>query len=105
MKKITMVEKVEYFCDLCEKNITDEQKYTCGVCDRIICSVHSESIKGWKDLWLVVCPICRPMYKKVKEQMNIDYKKHDNKHKEYCSKLYEEWKKESLTIDNKLNRG
>ena len=94
-----MVEKVEYFCDICGKDITHVDHYTCKICGREHCNICHTTVKGRKDMWLSICSICKPMYFNVKDQMNIDYKKHDDLHKEYCDKLYENWKKESLLLD------
>lgn len=93
-----MVEKVEYFCDVCGRDITDETRHTCGICGRTTCVGCYISLRGWKEMWLTTCDICRPIYEKIKEKMDIDYKKHDNLHKEYCGELYTKWKKESLLI-------
>lgn len=100
MEKITMVEKKEYFCDICGKNMTDASRYTCGVCGRHVCNACYISVRGWKELWLTVCDICEPMYKEIKKQMNIDSKKHEALHLAYCTKLYEEWKRKSLLVED-----
>lgn len=103
MKKITMVKKVEYFCDICGKNITDDSKNKCEMCGRAICNACYDSVRGWKDMWLTICPICKPMFPEVKDKMNIDYDKHDDLHKKYCGKLYTELKEKSLKIEDKTS--
>lgn len=98
MEKRTMVEKVEYFCDLCDRDITNEDRHTCEICGRLICGGCHVSVKGWTNTWLTICITCKPLYYDVKDKMNTNCDKYEKEHKEYCFVLYKEWKEKSLLL-------
>lgn len=101
MKKVVMVEKVTFFCDICGDDTTNNGRNICQICGRDNCSGCQEVITGSKDMLIGICPICNNMYDKFKKEMNDCYFKYDELYEHDVTKILDEWKEESLLIENK----
>lgn len=101
MKKIEMVEKITYFCDICGFEMTNEYRATCQICGREHCRVCHETVKGIKDLLIGICLICNNTYDEFKVEIDDCYFKYDALYKHDANEIFDKWKKESLLINNK----
>jgi hypothetical protein len=101
MKKVTMVEKVTYFCDICGFDITNEYMSVCKICGSEHCKMCHHTIKGSKDMLMGICVICYNTYDKFKKEMDDCYAKYDILYTHDVNEIFDEWKKESLLIKNK----
>ena len=60
MKTIEYVirNNIKYFCDICAKDITKQERNVCEICGRISCSKHGKTIKG---------KVAEAVYEKISE--------------------------------------
>ena len=101
MKKVEMVERVTYLCDICDIDITGKSRNICSICGREHCKTCHITVKGSKDGLIGICKICNEVYEKFKKQMDERYYEHDELYKHDVLEINDRWKKESLLIDNK----
>lgn len=101
MKKVEMVEKTTYFCDICGVDITYEYKNFCKVCGREHCDTCHIRVKGSKGILMGICLICNEIYAKFKKQMDESYYVYDELYRQDVLEINDRWKEESLLIDNK----
>ena len=101
MKRIVMTEVTTYFCDICGIDITDKCINICQICNRDHCEECHKTVKGSKDMLIGICPICVTIYDKFKEKMVNCQVKYNELYEHDVTKIFDEWKKESLLIKNK----
>lgn len=106
MKKVEMVEKTTYLCDICGTDITRRHdtlfnNNICKICGREYCETCHTTVKGSKDMLIGICPICNDIYDKFKKEMDDCYAKYDKLYIHDANEIFDEWKKESLLINNR----
>jgi len=96
MKKTVMVEEIIYFCDVCGKDITDQNINICEICGREHCDSCHWVVKGTKNMLTGVCSKCSDKYDKFKQKIDICYEKYNALYEAKVNIIHNEWKKESL---------
>ena len=107
-----IVNKTEYYCDICEKCLTDRYQYKCAVCGKDICIdcrqcfEHEKQDMRGSQTKKVICLNCfkvgTSFIKNIQDEViryNAEYLNNWNEHQTIYKQIIEDWHKTSLSIN------